>query len=202
MSTEVLRVVVVTHLESFTFLVRPPRMGSISPERHHHRASLRQAELNPREVYPFTSTWPSLLVTRRGCVSETGHATTPEIFNFFSERVRSAPEFTFPPHPPEAPPSQTTQTLSPGILAHRHNDFCTVNTGCLHFSPVDRWDFNAISGRHTSFRFSLDGQTGEVAGGIPQEDGGDGDNAEKPRILCLVVLVRSCGLNGDDCFGS
>jgi len=25
------RVVVVTHLESFTFLVRPPRMGSISP---------------------------------------------------------------------------------------------------------------------------------------------------------------------------
>lgn len=44
-------VVAVIHLESSMSLARPPRMVSISPERHHHQASLRQAELN--DIPPF-----------------------------------------------------------------------------------------------------------------------------------------------------
>src|SRR5579863_8141968 len=47
-------------------------------------------------------------------------ASTAEIFNFFSERVRSAPEFTFPlpPSPSsEAPPSRPMQPLLPWALA-------------------------------------------------------------------------------------
>jgi hypothetical protein len=111
-----------------------------------------------------------------------GHATTPEIFNFFSERVRSAPEFTFPPHPPEAPPSQTTQTLSPGILATPSQRFSAPSIPDAYTSRpwTDGTSMPSVDDIRASDSL-WDGQTGEVAGGIPQEDGGDGDNAEKPE---------------------
>jgi hypothetical protein len=49
-------------------------------------------------------------------------ASTAEIFNFFSERVRSAPEFTFPPPPSpspssDAPPLRPTQPSLPWAFA-------------------------------------------------------------------------------------
>ena len=110
------------------------------------------------------------------------HATTSEIFNFFSERVRSAPEFTFPPLTPETPPSRATQNSSPGVFATFSQRF-SVSSLQDAFASRQWTDGSSMpSGDNVQASDSLrNSQTGEVAGSNPQEDDAEGDNADKPE---------------------
>ncbi|KAI0304138.1 hypothetical protein BC826DRAFT_965518 [Russula brevipes] len=114
-------------------------------------------------------------------------AAKTEIFNFFSDRVRSAPEFAFPSPPPQAEvlPSRLMQPLSPGSL--------TTAPQRLSGSSIPE----PIASRQWTDRFSMPsvdniqdpdslwgGPPGEAAsdnGNVPQEDEVEGDNAEKPE---------------------
>ena len=128
---------------------------------------------------------PSYWLPGVGACRRRRHSTTLEIFNFFSERVRSAPEFTFPPLRPEEPSSRAMQPLSPGALA--------APSRRLSASPIP----DAYASRQWTDRSSMpsvdslqapdslwDNQPGEVSRTVtntPQEDEAEGDNAEKPE---------------------
>jgi len=66
------------------------------------------------------------------------NAVTEEIYNFFSESVRAAPEFTFPPPSSEVPPSWTWSTRPPSpttpvALASQHPP--ATSTPPVSFAP-------------------------------------------------------------------
>ncbi|KAI0254659.1 hypothetical protein BJV78DRAFT_1151982 [Lactifluus subvellereus] len=111
------------------------------------------------------------------------HAETTEVYNFFSESVRPAPEFTFPPSSPsETVPSRPTQPLPPVASATSTSLRPPVSS-----APVRQW-INGLSMRSVETIQALnspgDGQTEEVTHSVdntPQEDEMEGDGAEKPE---------------------
>ena len=107
------------------------------------------------------------------------HASTPEIFNFFSERVRSAPEYTFPPLAPEVPPSRATQNASPGVFATFSQRFSVSSLQDAFTSR--QWTDGPQADNIQASDSPRDSLPGEVTSSSPQEDEADGDNADKPE---------------------
>jgi len=110
---------------------------------------------------------------------------TVEIFNFFSERVRSAPEFTFPPIPLEAVP-QSMRSSSPEALATSSQPPpASSMPESLASRPWAEWlPMPSVDNIQQASDLSLDGQVGEVArnsGNASHPDEVEVDNAEKPE---------------------
>jgi hypothetical protein len=123
-------------------------------------------------------------------------ASTAEIFNFFSERVRSAPEFTFLPAPSqssEAPPSRPMQPLLPWALATppQRVSVSSIPESFAYRQWTDRFSTPSVDNIQASDS-PLDGQSGEVVptdGDNLLEGEIEGDSAEKPD---------DSGISGDD----
>ncbi|KAI9508911.1 hypothetical protein F5148DRAFT_997306 [Russula earlei] len=119
------------------------------------------------------------------------HAGTAEIYNFFSERVRSAPEYTFPLTPSEAAPSRLMRPLSPGGVSTLSQRLPTSSMpdpfASRQWSDRDRFSMLSVENVQGSDS-PLDGQPGEIArigGDAPHQDENqnetEGDNSEKPE---------------------
>jgi hypothetical protein len=185
-------------------LVRLPRMASISPERHHHQASLRQAELNPRKANPISNH----LVLVIGCPVwmrvrdadmrrhlrystsfRNGYAPLP---NSYSLRYHS-----------RRYPHERRRLYRLGYLPHRHNAF-------LHHqyrmpSLPARGQIGHQCHQSTAYKLRIPSgmaRLERLLAAFPRRTKLMVTTRRNLRILCLVVAVRSCGLNGDDCFGS
>ena len=114
------------------------------------------------------------------------YASTAEIFNFFSDRVRSAPEFTFPPPPSpstEAPPLRPMQPLLPWALATppQRVSVSSIPESFAYRQWTDRFSTPSVDNIQASDS-PLDGQPEEV---VPNDGDNlleetEGDNAEKP----------------------
>jgi hypothetical protein len=108
------------------------------------------------------------------------HAAPAQIFNFFSERVRSAPEFTFPPPPPpETLPSRPMRPLSTPL--QRLSESSISDSAPRQWA--DRRSVPSVDSVQAPDPF-WDNQPGEDARNgrnILQEDETEGDNAEKPE---------------------
>jgi hypothetical protein len=115
------------------------------------------------------------------------HTATTEVYNFFSERVRSAPEFTFPPpSPSETVSLRTTQSSSPAASATPASQGSSVTSTSANFSSR-QWIYG-LSMRSIdtiqAFNSHGDNQTEEAmhsVGSTLPEDGTEGDSAEKPE---------------------
>lgn len=128
---------------------------------------------------------PSYWLPGVGACQQRRHAPTPEVFNFFSERVRSAPEFTFPPLPSEEFSSRAMQPLSPGALAtpSRRLSGSSIPEAYASRQWTDRSSVPSVDSLQAPDSL-WDNQPGEVTRTVvntPQEDEGEGDNAEKPE---------------------
>jgi hypothetical protein len=104
---------------------------------------------------------------------------TVEIFNFFSERVRSAPEFTFPPTPFETVP-QSMRSSSPEALAAPPTS-SMIPESFASRQWTDRLPMLSVDNIQQTSDSSLDGQVGEVARNSGNASHPDEVEGEKPE---------------------
>ena len=199
-------VIVATHLESSTSLVRLPQMVSISLEHHHHhhQASLRQAELKAKPtfnhpvpvigclVWEHVSGADMLLHLRCSTSSQNGCARLPNVHflwyhprNYPHERCSLYRLRPLPHHHDASLHHQYRMPMLPasgqiGLQCHRSTAY-KLQTPSGVTNPERIRALSSTHRRRTRARATM---------------------RRSPRILCPVVAAGSCGLNDDGCFGS
>jgi hypothetical protein len=195
---------VVTHLESSTSLVRLPQMVSISPERHHHQASLRQAGFRAKPI--FNHPVPVI-----GCLVWV-HVSDADMLPHLRYLTSSRNGYAPPPNShflrynPRNYPHERCSLYRLGHLPHHHDAF-------LHHRY--RMPMLPASGQiglqcHRSTAYKLQNPSGTtnperlrvLSSTLRRRARARATMRRSPRILRLVVAAGSCGLNDDGYFGS
>ncbi|KAI0307196.1 hypothetical protein B0F90DRAFT_1813988 [Multifurca ochricompacta] len=153
-----------------------PSSPSTSTERTPLGQSLSSMHL------PSPNYWPPSMMGALGTCHSQNHTTTMEIYNFFSESVRSAPEFIFPP--PSLSEDLSPQSTQPSTSTVFERPFAASTPVPLTFH---QWRYGplALSADNIQASISRWGDRTEQVGhnddNVLQDGQIEGDNAEKPE---------------------
>jgi hypothetical protein len=179
-------------------------MVSISLERHHHQASLRQAELKAKPIFNHPVPVIGCLVW----VHVSDADMLPHLRYLTSSRNGYAPlpNSHFLRYHPRNHPHERCGLYRLGHLPHHHDAF-------LHHQY--RMPMLPVSGQidlqcHRSTAYKLQTPSGitnperlrVLSSTLRRRTRARATMRRSPRIPCLVVAAGSCGLNDDGCFRS
>ena len=203
-----LHIVVVTHLESSISLVRLPQMASMSPERHHHQASLRQAELNNLRKPQSIFNHPVPVI---GCPVWV-HVRDADILRHLRYLTSFRSVYALLPNShslryhPRNYPRERCGLYRLGHLPHHHDAFLRHQYRMPTLSASGQIGLQCH--RSTAYKLRIpSGITNPerirvLLATLPRRTRLRATMRRSPRIPCLVAAARSYGLNDDGCFGS
>jgi hypothetical protein len=187
------------------FLVRRPRMVSISPERrhrrHHQEAHLRQAELNANLISNhLVHTIGCLVWLRVRDVDMRQHLRYSTSFRNGSAPLPNSHSLRYHPTPN---PRERCRLCRLGYSLHRHDVF--LRHQCRMPSLPASGQIGLRCHQSTAYKLRIPPgivSLERLLVAFLRRTTVTVTTRRSQKILCPVVAVRSCGQSGDDCFGS